>query len=432
MKGKEETSVELLEEILSNQNMNEAYKRVYRNKGASGVDGVTVEELKVYLKEHKDELRAQIRTRKYKPAPALRVEIPKENGKMRKLGIPTVVDRVVQQAISQKLSPIFEQQFSEYSYGFRPGRSCEMAVIQALEYINDGNGWLVDIDLERFFDTVHHDKLMRIISRTIKDGDVISLIRKYLISGVMVNGKYENTPVGTPQGGNLSPLLSNIMLNELDKELETRGLRFVRYADDSLIFVGSEKAANRVLTSITKFIEKKLGLIVNAEKSCISRPRNTKFLGFSFYYDSNKKKFQPRPHRISFQKFQRKLQQLTKRSWSISLDVRIMKLKQVIYGWVNYFKIANMKRVLGAIDSKLRSRLRVIIWKQWKSNRKRIKSLVQLGIPEEEAKGLTYCRKGYRFIGLSKVVQRAISNKRLRQRGIPFAQEYYLKVHTAI
>jgi len=432
MKGKEETSVELLDEILSNQNMNEAYKRVHRNKGASGVDGVTVEELKAHLKEHKDELRAQIRKRKYQPAPALRVEIPKENGKMRKLGIPTVVDRVVQQAISQKLSPIFEQQFSEYSYGFRPGRSCEMAVIQALEYINDGYEWLVDIDLERFFDTVHHDKLMRIISHSIKDGDVISLIRKYLVSGVMVNGKYENTSVGTPQGGNLSPLLSNIMLNELDKELEARGLRFVRYADDSLIFVRSEKAANRVLTSITKFIENKLGLIVNAEKSRISRPGNAKFLGFGFYYDSSKRKFQPRPHRNSIQKFQRKLRQLTKRSWSISLDVRIMKLEQVIFGWVNYFKIAKMKKILGATDSKLRSRLRVIIWKQWKSNKKRIKSLVQLGIPEEEAKGLTYCRKGYRFIGLSKVVQRAIANKRLRQRGIPFAQEYYLKVHTAI
>lgn len=202
--GKEETSVELLEEILSNQNMNQAYKRVYRNKGASGVDGVSVEELKEYLKEQKDELRAQIRKRKYQPSPALRVEIPKENGKMRKLGIPTVVDRVVQQAISQKLNPIFEKQFSEYSYGFRPRRSCEMAIIQALEYINDGYEWLVDIDLERFFDTVHHDKLMRIISHTIKDGDVISLIRKYLVSGVMVHGKYEDTPVGTPQGGNLS------------------------------------------------------------------------------------------------------------------------------------------------------------------------------------------------------------------------------------
>ncbi|MFC4389268.1 group II intron reverse transcriptase/maturase [Gracilibacillus marinus] len=424
--------MELLEEILSNQNMNEAYKRVYRNKGASGVDGVSVEELKAHLREHKDELRTQIRKRKYKPAPALRVEIPKENGKMRKLGIPTVVDRVVQQAINQKLSPIFEQQFSEYSYGFRPGRSCGMAVTKALEYINDGHSWLVDIDLERFFDTVHHDKLMRIIPQTIKDGDVISLIRKYLVSGVMVNGKYEDTPLGTPQGGNLSPLLSNIMLNELDKELELRGLCFVRYADDSLIFVRSEKAANRVLTSITKFIEKKLGLLINVEKSRISRPTKTKFLGFGFYFDSNQKKFQLRPHPKSIQKFERKLRQLTKRNWSISLDVRIVKLRQVIYGWVNYFKIANMKRVLGIIDAKLRSRLRVIIWKQWKKNQKRIKSLVRLGIPLEEAKGLTHCRKGYRFIGLSKVVQRALSNKRLRQRGIPFAQDYYLKVHTVI
>jgi len=424
--------VELLEEILSNQNMNKAYKRVYRNKGASGVDGVTVEELKAYLRIHKDNIRAQIRKRKYRPAPALRVEIPKENGKTRKLGIPTVVDRVIQQAISQKLSPIFEKQFSEYSYGFRPGRNCEMAIIQVLEYMNDGYTWLVDIDLERFFDTVHHDKLMRIISHTIKDGDVVSLIRKYLVSGVMINGQYENTPVGTPQGGNLSPLLSNIMLNELDKELEARGLRFVRYADDSLIFVRSEKAANRVMTSITKFIEKKLGLKVNMEKSRISRPTQTKFLGFGFYFDPNNKQFQPRPHKTSVQKFQRKLRQLTKRNWSISLDVRIKKLKQVIVGWVNYFKIAHMKSALQAIDTKLRSRIRVIIWKQWKNNKKRINALVQLGIPKEEAKGLTYCRKGYRFIGLSKVIHRALSNKRLRQRGIPFTLDYYLKVRTAI
>src|SRR5699024_10169894 len=358
--------------------------------------------------------------------------IPKENGKTRKLGIPTVIDRVVQQAISQKLTPIFEQQFSEYSYGFRPGRSCEMAIIQALEYMNDGYSWLVDIDLERFFDTVHHDKLMRIISHTIEDGDVISLIRKYLSSGVMIEDDYEETPVGTPQGGNISPLLSNIMLNELDKELEARGLHFVRYADDSIIFVRREKAANRVLASLTKLNEKKLGLVVNGEKSKISRPWKTKFLGFGFYFDSNKKRYQPRAHKKSVQNFQRKLRQLTKRNWGTSLDYRIIKLKQVIFGWVNYFKIANMKSVLERIDAKLRSRIRVIIWKQWKNSTKRIKALVQLGIPEEEAKGLTYCRKGYRFIGLSKVVQRALSNKRLKQRGIPFALDRYLEVHTGI
>lgn len=422
----------LLEQILSNQNMNEAYLRVYRNKGASGVDGITVEELKEYLKENKDELRQRIRARKYQPQAALRVEIPKENGKMRKLGIPTVVDRVVQQAIHQVLSPIFEKQFSEFSYGFRPKRSCEMAIIKSLEFLNDGYDWVVDIDLERFFDTVHHDKLMRIIANTIDDGDVISLIRKYLVSGVMVKGKYEETPVGTPQGGNLSPLLSNIMLNELDKELESRGLRFIRYADDALIFVKSEKAANRVMHSIVKLIEGKLGLIVNAEKSRISRPKDLKFLGFGYYYDFRNKRYQVKPHQISVRKFQRKLRHLTKRNWSVPLDYRIVKLKQVIVGWVNYFRIANMKKAMTRIDEKLRSRIRVIIWKQWKKPRKQIKSLIQLGIPEEEAKGLTYCRKGYRYIGLSKVVHRALSNKRLKQRGIPSALERYQKVHTVI
>lgn len=412
--------------------MNEAYLRVYKNKGAGGVDGITVDELKKYLKENKDELRQRIRTKKYQPQAALRVEIPKENGKMRKLGIPTVVDRVVQQAIHQVLSPIFEKEFSEYSYGFRPNRSCEMAIIKSLEFLNDGYDWIVDIDLERFFDTVNHDKLMRIISKTIDDGDVISLIRKYLVSGVMVKGKYEETPIGTPQGGNLSPLLSNIMLNELDKELENRGLQFVRYADDVLIFVKSEKAANRVMESVVKFIEKKLGLIVNAEKSKIARPKDLKFLGFGYYYDSKDKKYQVRPHPISVQKFKRKLRQLTKRNWSIPLDYRILKLKQVIFGWVNYFRTANMKTAMRKIDKKLRSRIRVIIWKQWKVPRRQIRSLIQLGIPEEEAKGLTFCRKGYRFIGLSKVVHRAISNKRLKQRGIPSALERYLEVHTVI
>jgi group II intron reverse transcriptase/maturase len=307
-----------------------------------------------------------------------------------------------------------------------------MAIIKSLEFLNDGQDWVVDIDLERFFDTVNHDKLMRIIANTINDGDVISLIRKYLVSGVMVNGNYEETPVGTPQGGNLSPLLSNIMLNELDKELEGRGLRFVRYADDELIFVKSEKAANRVMKTIVRFIEEKLGLIVNAEKSKVSRPKELKFLGFGYYYDSRFERYQVKPHPKSVQKFQRKLRQLTKRNGSISLDFRILKLKQVIFGWVNYFRIANMKKVMTQIDGKLRSRIRVIIWKQWKVPRKQIKSLIQLGIPEEEARGLTYCRKGFRYIGLSKVVHRAISNRRLKQRGLPSALERYSKVHTAI
>ena len=235
--------MELLDEILSRENLNKAYLQVLRNKGAAGIDGVTVEELKDYLKEHKEEILWKIRNRKYKPQPVRRVQVPKENGKKRNLGIPTVVDRVIQQAIVQVLSPIYEKQFSNSSYGFRPKRSCEMAVIRALECMNDGYYWIVDLDLEKFFDTVNQDRLINIIRRTIKDGEVVSLIRKFLESGVMENGKYQPTKVGTPQGGNLSPLLSNIMLNELDKELEARGLNFVRYADDCMIFVKTEKAA---------------------------------------------------------------------------------------------------------------------------------------------------------------------------------------------
>ena len=271
-----------------------------------------------------------------------RLQIPKENGKMRNLGIPTVTDRIIQQAIFQVISPIFEKQFNDNSFGFRPNRSCEQAVVRALEYLNDEYEWIVDIDLERFFDTVKQDKLITIIGKIITDGDVISLIRKYLSAGVMEKGIVKATTVGTPQGGNLSPLLSNIMLNELDKEIEERGLKFVRYADDCIILVKSEKAANRVLTSITKFIEKKLGLKVNAEKSKVTRPTDTKYLGFSLWRDK-KNGWRPKPHIKSFQKLERKLKELTNRSWSISLDNRIKKINYVVRGWVNYFKIADVK-----------------------------------------------------------------------------------------
>lgn len=296
--------MELLEKILAKDNLNQAYKQVYANKGASGVDGITVEELSGYLKENKAKLLENIRTRKYKPQPVRRVEIPKDNGKKRQLGIPTVVDRVMQQAIAQVLSPIYERQFSESSYGFRPKRSCEMAVIRSLELLNNGYDWIVDIDLERFFDTVNHDRLMNILHRTIRDGDVLSLIRKFLVSGVMVDGTYKETTIGTPQGGNLSPLLSNIMLNELDKELEVRGLSFVRYADDCNIFVRSQKAAERVMKSITDFIERKLGLKVNVSKSKIGRPNEIKFLGFG-YFRNKSGKYLPKPHLASIEKLKR-------------------------------------------------------------------------------------------------------------------------------
>jgi len=422
--------MELLEEILSRDNMNKAYKKVYQNKGASGIDGITVEEIADYIKENRERILNQIRKRKYKPQPVRRVQIPKENGKKRNLGIPTVMDRIIQQAIVQVISPIFEEQFRETSYGFRPGRSCEQAVIKALEYLNAGYEWIVDIDLEKFFDTVNQDKLITIIGKTIADGDVVSLIRKYLSAGVMENGVLKPTKVGTPQGGNLSPLLSNIMLNELDKELEARGLNFVRYADDCIILVKSEKAANRVLTSITKFIEKKLGLKVNAEKSKVTRPTQTKYLGFSFW--KSKDKWKPKPHLKSYQKIKRKLKELTKRSWSISLDTRIKKINQLIIGWVNYFKIANMKKVIQEIDEHLRTRIRVIIWKQWKIPTKRECGLKKLGMNQELAHNLANTRKGYQQICNSQWMNFAINIERLKKRGLVFLLDQYQKVHIEI
>ncbi len=427
-KGKEETDMELLEEILNPNNLNKAYKKVVSNKGVAGVDGITVEDEFDYLKENKAIILNQIRKRTYKPQPVKRVQIPKENGKMRNLGIPTVTDRIIQQAIFQVISPIFEKQFSDNSYGFRPKRSCEQAVKRALEYLNGGYEWIIDIDLERFFDTVNQDKLITIIGNTITDGDVVSLIRKYLSAGVMENGIVKATTVGTPQGGNLSPLLSNIMLNELDKELEARGLNFVRYADDGVIFVKSEKAANRVLASITKFIEKKLGLKVNAEKSKVTRPNQTKYLGFSFWKDK-KNRWRPKPHVKSFQKLERKLKELTNRSWSISLNNRIKKINYVVKGWVNYFRIADMKQMLIKIDKHLRTRIRVIIWKQWKKITKRYNALRQLGVSHEVAFACANTRKGYYQICKTRYIQFAINNERLRKRGLVFLLDQYEKVH---
>ena len=399
--------------------------------GAPGVDGVTVDEAYENIIQNKEKWLHQIRKRTYKPQPVRRVQIPKENGKMRNLGIPTVFDRIIQQAIVQVLSPIYEEQFSETSYGFRPGRCCENAVIKALEYLNNEYEWIVDIDLERFFDTVDQDRLINIIMRTIKDGDVVSLIRKYLSAGVMDKGVTKATEKGTPQGGNLSPLLSNIMLNELDKELETRGLRFVRYADDCIILVKSKKAANRVLESITKFIEKKLGLKVNAEKSKVTRPTKTKYLGFSFWKDT-KRKWKPKPHLKSYQKIKRKLKQLTCRRISISLDERIKQINYAVRGWVNYFRIANMKNAIQEIDKHLRTRVRVIIWKQWKKASRREKALLQLGVKPDIAHNLANTSKGYQIVAKTDWLKFAINIERLRKRGMIFLSDQYQKVHNEI
>ncbi len=421
---------DIITKILDRNNLNEAFKNVKANKGASGIDDLSIEETATYIKENKATIVWQLYNRKYQPQPVRRVEIPKPNGGTRKLGIPIVLDRVIQQAMVQVLSPMFEPYFSEYSYGFRPRRSCQQAIMKALEYMNDGYEWIVDIDLEKFFDNVPHDRLLRLVSDVVKDGNVVSLVNKFLKAGVMIKGNYEETRIGTPQGGPLSPLLSNIMLNLLDKELETRGLRFTRYADDTIILVKSEKAANRVMTSITKLIENKLKLKVNATKTKVCRPSKLKYLGFGF---CKMKKWECIPHKDSKKKFQRTLKRLTNRSKSISLDRRFEELNCASRGWVNYFKISKMKTFLKEMDEHLRVRIRMIIWKQWKKPKTQIKNLVKCGYSIDEARGLAYCRKGYMFISHSKILQNAItkeglqkSNKKLGRRGLVFALDYYL------
>ena len=421
---------DIIRRILDRNNLNEAFKRVKANKGASGIDDMDIEETKTYIKEHKNTIVWQLYNRKYQPQPVRRVEIPKPNGGKRKLGIPTVLDRVIQQAMVQVLSPIFEPYFSDNSYGFRPNRSCEKAIIKALEFMNDGYEWIVDIDLEKFFDNVPHDKLLRLVSDVVKDGNVVSLVNKFLKAGVMVNNEYEETVIGTPQGGPLSPLLSNIILNKLDKELEARELNFVRYADDIIILVRSEKAANRVMTSITNYIERKLGLKVNITKTKVCKPNELKYLGFGFYKTT---RYEVIPHEESKKKFKRKLKGLTKRSESISLDKRFEQLNWLILGWVNYFKISKMKKFLTKVDEWLRTRIRMIIWKQWKKPKTQENNLVKCGYSRGEARGLANCRKGYMFVAHSKILMNAISKERLskpnktkERRGLVFALDYYL------
>lgn len=419
----------LLEKILDKNNMNEAYKKVCANKGAGGVDGMEVEELDGYIRENWDSIREQIRTRSYKPQPVRRVEIPKPNGSKRELGIPTVMDRVIQQGIAQVIGPMCETQFSGHSYGFRPNRSCEMAVREMLVFLNEGYEWIVDIDLERFFDNVPQDKLMSLVHKIINDGDTESLIRKYLKAGIMVQGRYEKSDRGTPQGGNLSPLLSNVMLNELDKELERRGLRFVRYADDSVIAVKSEASAKRVMYSITDWIERKLGLKVNAEKTHITRPQKLKYLGFGFWKEPRSREWKCRPHKDSVEKFRRTLKNLTNRSQPMTFEVRIQKINWVIRGWINYFALGSMKTVMNDIDAHLRTRLRVIIWKQWKVTKRRQWGLQKLGIGKDVARQTAYCGDHYQWLVTKTCIVRAISKEKLKQAGLVSCYDYYMERH---
>ena len=409
--------------ILSRENMALAYKKVKAKKGASGVDGISVDEIHEYLKENWPSIKERIQKRKYKPQPVLRVEIPKPSGGVRKLGIPSVVDRIIEQAIVQVITPIVEPHFSDYSYGFRPGRRAQQAVVKMLEYLNDGNTYIVDIDLEKFFDNVPQDKLMTLVGKIIEDPDTESLISRYLKAGVMVNGKYEATNMGTPQGGNLSPIYSNIMLNELDKELEARGLNFVRYADDCEIAVGSSAAANRVMHSVTKWIERKLGLKVNMAKTKVARPSKIKYLGFGFVKMGDK--WEARPHQDSVKNFERKLKRLTKRSWSSSMDERIQRVNWVIRGWINYYRIGKMKNNLIRIDGHLRTRMRIIIWKQWKTSKRRYWGLRKVGAPEWVAKQSAGFGDHYQAVAKTTGL-RKISKEILAKRGLISCVEYYL------
>ena len=414
-----------MEQILSNDNLNRAYLQVVHNKGAEGVDGMKYTELKEHLEKNGESIKEQLRTRKYKPQPVRRLEIPKLDGGVRNLGVPTVTDRFIQQAIAQVLTPIYEEQFHDHSYGFRPNRCAQQAVLTALDMMNDGNEWIVDIDLEKFFDTVNHDKLMTIIGRTIKDGDVISIVRKYLVSGIMIDDEYEDSIVGTPQGGNLSPLLANIMLNELDKEMEKRGLNFVRYADDCVIMVGSEMSANRVMRNISRFIEEKLGLKVNMTKSKVDKPQGLKYLGFGFYFDLRAHQYKAKPHVKSVAKFKKRMRELTSRSWGVSNSYKVKKLNQLIRGWINYFKIGSMKTICRDMDKHIRYRLRMCIWKQWKTPQNREKNLVKLGIDRNTARRVAYTGRRIAYVCNKGAVNVAISNKRLATFGLVSMLDYY-------
>lgn len=414
----------LLNELLSDDNLKIAKQRIKKNKGASGIDGMEVKELEEYLSKHLDEIKEQIRNKKYSPKPVKRVEIPKPDGGVRNLGVPTVVDRFVQQAIAQVLTPIYEPKFSESSYGFRPNRCCEMAILKALEFMNDGYQWVVDIDLEKFFDNVNHDKMISLIMKDVKCGEIVSLINKFLKSGIMIDDEYKESVIGTPQGGNLSPLLSNIMLNQLDKELEARGLRFTRYADDCIILVGSSKAADRVMKNVSIFIESKLGLKVNMTKSKVSKPNDIKYLGFGFFMDKNDGLWKAKPHAKSVEKLKLKLKKLTSRRWSISLDERLEKIKKTIVGWTNYYKIGYWKDVARMVDAHVRFRLRMCIWKQWKKVNTKKKALISLGVPKREAWMLANSRKAYARCA-SSFLNNVLTNKRLKERGLVFLLDQY-------
>lgn len=419
----------LLERILHKDNLNAAYKRVKQNGGAAGVDGMTVDEMLPYLKEHREELLESIRKGRYKPQPVRRVEIPKPDGGKRKLGVPTVIDRMIQQAVVQVLQPIYEPIFSDSSYGFRPNRSAHMAIKKAEEYYKAGYTNVVDLDLAKYFDTVNHALMMGMLRERIKDERVVELIKKFLKSGVMINGLVSHTTEGTPQGGNLSPLLSNIYLTAFDRMLEARGHKFVRYADDCNIYVKSRRASERVMTNCTEYLEGTLKLKVNREKSNVGSPLKLKFLGFSLY--KIKEKTGIRPHGKSLKKFKDKIKEITSRKQARPIEQILINLRKYTTGWLGYYSIADMDKKIKSLNEWIRRRIRQIFWKQWKRTRARCDNLIKLGIPKGKAWEWANSRLGYWRIAGSWILDRSLTNKYLASIGYDDISNRYKVLHSS-
>jgi RNA-directed DNA polymerase len=407
--------MELLESILSRVNMQRAFKQVMRNKGSGGVDRVEIEGFTSQVEKEWPGIRARIQEGSYEPQAVRRVEIPKPEGGVRLLGIPTLMDRMIQQAIGQELMGRYDSTFSESSYGFRPGRNAQQAVLKARQYVNEGYSHVVDIDMAKFFDRVNHDYLMNLLSERIKDKQVLKLIHRYLKAGVMINGLATVNTEGTPQGGPLSPILSNILLDKLDKELESRGHRFVRYADDCCVFVKSKRGAERVLGSVSTYIEKELKLVVNRTKSMATRPWKSKLLGYSFYRKKGEQGL--RIAESSIKKYKTKVREITSRSRPIAMYKRYDMLARLNRGWYNYFKLTEARSVLEDLDSWVRSRIRLCYWKQWKNPQTRVRMLVQLGTPDWQAYQWGNTRKGYWRTSHSPILLRALNNSFLRKEG---------------
>ena len=426
----ETDNADLLEKVLDRDNLNRAYKRVKANKGAAGIDGMSVEEALPWLKENGNALIESIRNGQYRPSPVRRVEIPKPDGGKRKLGIPTVIDRIIQQAIVQVLIPIYEPKFSDGSFGYRPNRSAKDAIERVRKYAEEGYKYAVCLDLSKYFDTLNHDLLMNMVRETVKDKKLIDLIKKYLKSGVMENGVVMKTREGSPQGGNLSPLLANIYLDKFDKEFESRGVRLVRYADDIVLLAKSQRASERLLETSTRYLEKKLKLKVNAEKSkavSVYSIRNFKFLGFAL--GRNKNGTYIRVHAKSMKKAKNKLRKLTSRSQGRSARTVMENVKVFMQGWLNYYAIADMKNTMEDWNGWLRRRFRMYIWKQWKKPRTRVNNLIKLGMEPWKAYRNGNTRKGYWAVAGSGILTTTITNKRLAQAGYFDISAKYKSLH---